>query len=208
MTDEPRRYAINEIFYSVQGEGARAGSPNIFVRFSGCNLRCDLEEGDKSPGGFVCDTELTSGRQLTAAEILKEIRKASADCLAVVFTGGEPLLQLDDVLINTLKVCGYFLAIETNGTRPIPEGIDYVCVSPKVAEHALKAQRADELRYVISRDKGIPRPALKAENYFLSPAFDQDGNLDRATLFHCMRLCLENPRWRLSLQLHKVIGVR
>jgi organic radical activating enzyme len=210
---EEKRYRVNEIFYSLQGEGARAGSANVFVRFSGCNLKCDMEPGLLSPGGFACDTEFVSGVDYTLDELVRKISEAdTGGCHWVIFTGGEPLLQLDADLIKALCLRDYRVAIETNGTRPIPKGldhdIDYIAVSPKVAEHALKIERAEELRYVITADRGIPRPSIKADHYFLSPAFDQDGRVDRAALTRCIELCLIYPQWRLSLQLHKVIGVR
>jgi 6-pyruvoyl tetrahydropterin synthase/QueD family protein len=202
-----KTYRINEIFFSLQGEGARAGSANVFIRFSGCNLKCDIEESELSPGGFPCDTEFVSGRQMTASEIVKEAQRVGGECDAVICTGGEPLLQLDDGLIAALQDEGYFIAIETNGTRIIPDGINWVTVSPKVAEHALKAQRADELKYVLPVGKSIPRPSLEATHYYISPAWSAEG-LDQETLSHCVQLCLDNPKWQLSLQVHKIIGLR
>lgn len=212
-----KAYTINEAFYSLQGEGARAGSANLFLRFSGCNLECDLQEGDRSPGGFACDTEFKSGRAMTVPEIhdhLLELLPESARpssipwCGAwVILTGGEPLLQVDEELVETLRGCGFHLALETNGTRSIPEGIEWVTVSPKIAEHALKANRANELKYVRAYGQGIPKPKLKAEFKYISPAWGSDG-LERRTLDWCIRLVKENPEWRLSLQQHKSWRVR
>lgn len=201
------RYKINEIFYSPQGEGARAGTLNVFLRFSVCNLRCDVEPGPKSPGGFACDTEFESGRMLTIADILSEAARVGGECRWIICTGGEPLLQLDDELIAALHSAGYQIAIETNGTRKIPAGIDWVSVSPKVAEHALKAEYADELRYVRAHGQAIPKPALKAAYKFISPAWSAEG-LSQENLTWCLGLVKEHPEWRISLQLHKMMGVR
>lgn len=117
------------------------------------------------------------------------------------------MLQLDGALILALHAAGYRVALETNGTREIPEGIDWVCVSPKVAEHALKAQRADELKYVRAAGQGLPEPALRAEHLFISPAWAPEGLL-RENLDWCLQLIRESPEWKISLQLHKVMGVR
>ena len=202
-----RRYKVNEIFLSVQGEGARQGDPSVFVRFTGCNLRCAVEPGPRSPGGFDCDTEFMSGRWLDEDQLVNEIAATAKGCYWLVLTGGEPLLQVDEDLTMLLKGCGYNLALETNGTRRIPAGFDWVAVSPKVAEHAVRAQYADELRYVRGYGQGIPRPARIAQRYFLSPAFD--GNeIEPRTVEWCRKLCEENPRWELSIQQHKLQQIR
>lgn len=198
-------YQVNEVFYSLQGEGARAGTANVFVRFSGCNLRCARETH-----GFDCDTEFASGRRLGVAELIDEIRRAGGACRNVILTGGEPLLQVDPALVAALRAMGFWLAVETNGTRAVPEGISWVSLSPKVAEHAIQAQRADEIRYVRAAGQGIPRPPQKlaeGARLFVSPAFDGDQP-DKAAFAWCVQLVKENPEWALSVQQHKAWCVR
>ncbi len=202
-----KQYRINEIFYSLQGEGVRAGTPNVFIRFSGCNLACDKEPGERSPGGFACDTEFESGVWMDPLALLEQVRKLAPDCRAVIWTGGEPGLQLTAGLVDMFKAAGYFQAIETNGTQTLPPGLDWICCSPKVAEHALKLEAASEVKYVRNSGMGIPKPRIKADHYLISPAFDH-GRVDPETLKWCIQLCKDNPPWRLSLQLHKVWNVR
>lgn len=218
---EPRPpYKINEIFTSLQGEGARAGIAHLFVRFSGCNLRCRSGNG----AGFDCDTEFESYTEMTRDELLDAI-EAVPD-LPIIFTGGEPLLQLDDYLLDEFRQrqaklgnqCQFrrLLCVETNGTREPPVQIDYIACSPKTAEHTLRIRSphsgrrydVDEIRYVRNVSQGIPRPSLRAEHYFISPAFEPDGTCKQETIDHCISLVTENPEWRLSLQQHKVWGVR
>jgi 7-carboxy-7-deazaguanine synthase len=196
------RYRVNEIFYSLQGEGVRAGTPNLFLRFSRCNLECRVETH-----GFDCDTEFESGRSMTLPEIVAEMRALSAECRWVILTGGEPALQVDLELIGLLHAEGYSLAIETNGSVELPPGIDWVTVSPKVAEHAVRQRRAHEVKYVRGYGQGIPKTVVEAEHYLISPAFD-GAEVDRRTLDWCIRLCRENPPWRLSVQQHKQWSVR
>lgn len=196
------RYRVNEIFYSLQGEGVRAGTPNLFLRFSRCNLECRVETH-----GFDCDTEFESGRSMTLPEIVAEMRSLSAECRWVILTGGEPALQVDLELIGLLHAEGYSLAIETNGSVELPPGIDWITVSPKVAEHAIRQRRAHEVKYVRGYGQGIPKTVVSAEHYLISPAFD-GPEVDRRTLDWCIRLCRENPPWRLSVQQHKLWSVR
>ncbi|HVT19396.1 MAG TPA: 7-carboxy-7-deazaguanine synthase QueE [Thermoanaerobaculia bacterium] len=199
---KPTRYLINEVFYSLQGEGVRAGTPNLFVRFARCNQACRVESH-----GFDCDTEFESGRRLGAEEIAAELEHLSPACEWVVLTGGEPGLQLDPELIDALHGAGYKLAIETNGSVELPPGLDWITVSPKVAEHALRQRTADEVKYVRAYGQGIPKTAVRADHYLISPAFD-GPDLDRRTLDWCIRLCRDNPPWRLSVQQHKGWRVR
>jgi len=196
------RYVVNEIFYSLQGEGVRAGTPNLFLRFARCNLACRAETH-----GFDCDTEFESGRRMTLKEILEEMTALSSDCRWVVLTGGEPALQVDRELIDILHAAGYRLAIETNGSILLPEGIDWVTVSPKVAEHAVRQRKADEVKYVRGYGQALPRTVVTAEHYLVSPAFD-GPEVDPRTLDWCIRLVKENPPWRLSVQQHKLWQVR
>jgi 7-carboxy-7-deazaguanine synthase len=197
---------VNEVFYSLQGEGARAGHPSVFVRLTGCDLAC----------GF-CDTEFTSGKELTCDELLAEIKQACRRAtgkddfanwpLWIVWTGGEPTLQLTAEHVAEFARLGFKQAIETNGNHPAPPGLDHVCVSPKVAEHVVAKNfpdGVDELRYVRhSGQPGVPVPTVKAKHYFLSPRFDGDRP-NPENLRHCIQLCLENPQWHLSCQTHKL----
>ena len=202
------KYRVNEVFYSVQGEGLRAGTANVFVRLSGCNMDC--HEGHDEPNAdFDCDTEFVSGRWMQRAEIVQGARDlVGADPPAVIFTGGEPGLQLDAELVEAFKDCGAHTAIETNGTVDVSGlGLDWITVSPKVAEHALRATRASELKYVRHYGQAIPKPSIEADHYLISPAF-RGPTLDRRSVDWCQRLVLANPRWRLSVQTHKWIGAR
>jgi 7-carboxy-7-deazaguanine synthase len=196
------RYLVNEIFYSLQGEGVRAGTPNLFLRLAKCNLACKVETH-----GFDCDTEFESGRRMSLEEIVAEFRQLSTICDWVILTGGEPALQADRELIDGLHAAGYKLAIETNGSFELPAGIDWITVSPKVAEHAIRQTRADEVKYVRGYGQGIPKTAVEAAHYLISPAFD-GAEVDPRTLDWCIRLCRENPPWRLSVQQHKLWKVR
>lgn len=192
-------YAVNDVFYSLQGEGERFGLPCVFVRLAGCNLACDF-----------CDTEFASGTKRTAAGILEWAQYVAFEhCRQVIFTGGEPLLQLDAELCAMFKKDGWFIAIETNGTKELPDDchVDYVSCSPKGAEHTLRLQRADELRYVRGYGQGIPKPAIQGVlARFISPRFDS-GKLHRDTLDWCVQLVKENPGWRLSLQNHQLLNI-
>lgn len=197
-------YTVNEIFCSLQGEGVRAGTLNHFVRFSGCNMTCKVETH-----GFDCDTEFASGRKLTAQEIMQELQTLNPICRSVIFTGGEPLLQLDSELTHLLKDNGYYIAIETNGSKALEPTVmvDWITCSPKVAEHAVRLKRASELKYVRGYGQGIPKPTCISMNLLISPAFD-GMMMDRRALDWCIKLIHENPYWRLSLQTHKFINVR
>ena len=201
-----KQYAINEIFYSIQGEGLRAGMPHVFVRFAACNLKCSTD----GEAGFDCDTEFTSGRLLTANQILEEIAELGAASDWIVLTGGEPALQVDSELTQSLLRTGYGLAIETNGTKQLPEEFDFqwVCCSPKTAEHTLRLRRADELKYVRRKGQGVPKPTVKADHYLISPAVQPDGSILAEDLAWCIQLVKENPTWRLSVQQHKQWGIR
>ena len=205
-----KAYAVNEIFFSLQGEGARAGTPNVFVRFSGCNLRCDLKRWAKSPGGFACDTEFESGRVMSVSAIVGEARLLAPGAgVGVIFTGGEPALQLDPKLVAAMRKAGFGpLCIETNGTIDVaPLGLDWISLSPKVAEHAVKVKICSEVRYVRAYGQGLPRPRAKAAHRFISPAFSGDA-LDRRTLKWCVDLVKAHPEWALSVQQHKSWGIR
>lgn len=188
---------VNEIFYSIAGEGARTGVPSVFIRLAGCDFACSF-----------CDTEFASRAEMTVEEILKYISRWP--CRWIVWTGGEPMLQLTGLIVQYFKEHGYQQAIETNGNYPVPDGLDWVACSPKVAEHVLARNfpfGVNELRYVRHAGQfGIPQPTIIADRLYLSPRFNGDQP-DPESIRHCFKLCLENPTWRLSLQVHKLIKV-
>lgn len=197
-----KTWTVNEIFYSLQGEGMRAGTANLFLRFTGCNETCSVETH-----GFDCDTEFASGRKLALDDIIAELRQAGPGCGWVVLTGGEPALQVDRELIDGLHAAGYRLAIETNGSIALPDGLDWITVSPKVAEHAIRQLTAHEVKYVRGHGQAIPRTVVRADYYLISPAFLGD-QVDPRALAWCIRLVQDNPDWRLSVQQHKFWKVR
>jgi len=208
-------YWVNEIFYSLQAEGVRSGTANVFVRFKGCNLECRKEKGEKSIGGFDCDTEFESGVKMTGhdlidaceALVVKEAKSNHVQ-LNVIFTGGEPAIQLDKELVSMFKDGGWYTSIETNGSMDVSDlGIDWITVSPKVAEHAVRQVTADEVKYVRGHGQGIPKPACKAKHKVVSPAFD-GMRLDETALHWCIKLVKEYPDWQLSVQDHKLWRVR
>jgi len=204
-------YSVKEIYYTLQGEGANTGRPAVFLRFSGCNLWSGREEDRASAICRFCDTDFVGGtKYATARELADEVAiQWDGNGTArrfVVITGGEPLLQVDPPLIESLHAKGFEIAIETNGTIEAPAGIDWICVSPKA--HALLVQtRGDELKVV------YPQPGIKLEylqrlpfkHFFLQP---MDGPEIEQNMELAARYCLEHPRWRLSLQTHKLLGIR
>jgi organic radical activating enzyme len=203
-----KRYAVNDIFGpTLQGEGARAGTAAMFLRFSGCNLRCAIAPGDKSPGGFDCDTEFMSFRTMEGGEIVARIKSLAGPVRWVVCSGGEPALQLDTELVGLLHAADFKVAIETNGTVDVSGlGLDWITCSPKVAEHAVAVRTANELKYVRSYGQGIPQPSCDAPLKFLSPASIGPA-IDPAALAWCRGLVTENPEWALTWQAHKLWGV-
>ena len=185
---------VNEWFYSLQGEGRRAGEASIFIRLTGCDLTC----------GF-CDTEFESGKEMSADEICAAI--SDYPCDWIVWTGGEPTLQLTAAHVSYFKSKGYKQAIETNGNNRAPAGLDWVCVSPKVAEHVVKKNFPDgvsELRYVRHKNQvGAPEPMVDAQHYYISPMFD-GNDVNGANIKKAIDVILANPKWKLSLQTHKL----
>lgn len=196
-------YMVNEIFYSLQGEGRRAGEPTVFLRFTGCNLTCKVETHD-----FDCDTEFASGRRMDVDDVLSVIGAVCAPPVMVIATGGEPALQLDATLVDALHTAAYTVGIETNGSKDVSQlCLDWITVSPKVAEHALRQLTADEVKYVRCHGQGIPRPRCVAEYQFISPAFNPRG-VEPRTLQWCIQLVQDNLDWALSVQQHKAWGMR
>jgi len=195
-------YRINEIFYSLQGEGVRVGTPALFVRFSGCNQACTA-----ATVGFDCDTDHTAAKEMTLAKIIVDLRSAGPRCEWVVLTGGEPALQVDRELIDGLHEAGYRLAIETNGSIELPAGLDWITVSPKMPEDKIQQRTADEVKYVLTAGQPLPTSTVRADHYLISPVF-QEGCVDSETLSWCIRLVQDNPPWRLSVQLHRLLGIR
>lgn len=178
---------INEIFYSIQGEGYYAGTPSVFVRFSGCNLKCPF-----------CDTDHSDGVMMSNDELMSAICRYPAR--RVVLTGGEPSLWIDGALISRLHSGGYYVAIETNGTHRLPHGIDWVTCSPKEGATVV-LDHVDELKVVYTGQDVERYHCGQAAHYFLQPC---SGENISETLDYVMA----HPWWRISLQLHKLIGVR
>jgi 7-carboxy-7-deazaguanine synthase (Cx14CxxC type) len=211
-------YAVKEIFFTLQGEGANTGRPAVFCRFSGCNLWTGREEDRHKALCQFCDTDFvgtngTGGGKFATAEALADAvaavwpaHAASLPTKFVVCTGGEPLLQLDEPLIRELQSRGFTVAVETNGTQPVPAGVDWLCVSPK-AGAPLAVDGGSELKFVFPQQQFDPREfeKLHFDHYFLQP---MDGPaLDRNTRL-ALEYCLANPRWKLSIQTHKLLGIR
>jgi len=193
-------YKVHEIVRSIQGEGARIGIPTTFLRFSGCNLNCPF-----------CDTkEHTNGRDMSLQMILDEVEELGSDVVSLC--GGEPALQVDNVLVRALHALGAMLTIETNGTLAVAEGIDYVVVSPKVGPSRLIenfSRPVAELKYIVEAGCKIPVPLIAADNYFLSPAYDGD-RLVPENVRWAVHLIEENTGqipWRLNVQAHKAWGL-
>ena len=189
-------YRINEIFYSLQGEGFWTGTPMVFLRFSGCNLKCPF-----------CDTDHTGYKEMSAEEIVAEVSKVGGECGRVCVTGGEPSLQLDRSLVEALHKAGFKIHIETNGTRILPEGIDWVTVSPKVDVKGLKGngtvvlEKADEVKVVYLGADVEKWAEFPAKWHFLQPCSCQNTA-------ETVNYIQAHPLWRLSLQTHKYLEIR
>jgi len=208
-------YAVKEISYTLQGEGAQTGRPAVFCRFSGCNLWSGRESDRASAVCQFCDTDFIgvdgpgghkfSTAQDVAAAVAKRWPDASEDHRFVVCTGGEPLLQMDEALIKALHASAFQIAIETNGTLPVPKGIDWVCVSPK-ARAELVVEDGDELKLVYPQQGGEPDRyrQLRFRHFFLQP---MDGPEREANTRDALTYCLAHPQWKLSLQTHKHLGI-
>jgi 7-carboxy-7-deazaguanine synthase len=208
-------YAVHELFYTLQGEGANTGRPAVFCRFAGCNLWTGREEDRASAICRFCDTEFVGTSGPGGGRFASADRLADAVAAAwpgeqpgrrfVVCTGGEPLLQLDGALLDALHRRGFEVAVETNGTVPPPGGIDWLCVSPK-AGSTLVVERGDELKLVYPQEGAEPEQfeGLAFTHFYLQP---MDGPARDANTSAALRYCLDHPRWRLSLQTHKLLGI-
>ena len=191
------RYRVNEIFLSLQGEGFWTGTPMVFLRLSGCNLSCPF-----------CDTDFFAFTEMSADGIVSEVLRAAGECRRVCITGGEPLLQLDGELISALHAAGFTLHLETNGTIAAPDGIDWITVSPKAS---LKLAKANELKLVFQKPEeayieffaGFP-----SDHLFLQPCDTGDPQKNAVILKQCIDYIKSHPWWRLSLQTHKLLGIR
>lgn len=196
-----KRYRVNEIFYSLQGEGRWTGTPMVFLRFSGCNLRCPF-----------CDTDFSAFEPMDAETIAARIsEKATSGCKRVCITGGEPLLQLDSALIDTLHGAGFTLHVETNGTLPRPENLDWVTMSPKGSVHP--GMDPDEIKIVYQA--GMNEEEVDAwrrygdkKYYCIQPCDTGDSVLNTENIRSATEFVLSHPAWRLSLQTHKITGIK
>ena len=209
-------YSIKEIYKTIQGEGAFAGRPAVFCRFTGCNLWTGREEDRANAICQFCDTDFIgtngqNGGKYKAVELADHLdqvwRQSCTDTenKFVVFTGGEPLLQLDEGLIKAVKEIGFYIAVETNGTCEAPDGIDWICMSPKAGAE-LKLKTGNELKLVYPQPTLLPNDivGLEFERYFLQP---MDGPEAEENTKLATQYCLNNPRWELSLQMHKLLGI-
>ena len=189
---------VKEIFFSLQGEGGRQGAASIFVRLSGCNRNCDF-----------CDTDFSGGVEMSCEQILSQIR--DFPCQWIVWTGGEPTLQLTDECLRFFKRAGFFQAIESNGSNRLSALLDYTAVSPKVpADHARKINPCvDEVRLPVRKNDMIPpiESLPEAGYYFLSPIFSDKPAETNENIDYCVQNIMQNTGWRLSLQIHKLIGI-
>ncbi|GAA0742669.1 7-carboxy-7-deazaguanine synthase [Dactylosporangium roseum] len=210
-------YRVKEIFYTLQGEGSHAGRPAVFCRFTSCNLWTGRERDRHRAICQFCDTDFVGtdgpggGRFATATDLAAAVAKAwqglehPRSRRYVVCTGGEPLLQLDNAAVDALHAEGFEVAIETNGTRPAPDGIDWICVSPKAGAD-LVLTSGDELKLVYPQPGAMPErfEHLNFTRFLLQP---MDGTEREANTAATVSYCLEHPQWQLSLQTHKFLGI-
>ena len=211
-------YAVKEIFYTLQGEGAQAGRAAVFCRFAGCNLWSGRESDRASAVCTFCDTDFVgtdgqNGGKFASADALADAVAArwpggvagAAGRPYVVCTGGEPLLQLDDALVEAFHARGFEVAVETNGTQPAPAGLDWICVSPK-ADAPLLLTAGDELKLVYPQPRALPErfAGLAFDHFFLQP---MDGPERLAHTRAATDYCMAHPQWRLGVQMHKIVGI-
>ena len=190
---------VNEIFYSLQGEGYHTGTPATFVRLSGCNLKCPF-----------CDTDFRSSTEMTEEEIVNEVCKNSARL--VVITGGEPSLQLTSSLVDRLHAEDKYVAVETNGTNVLPTSLDWVTVSPKQSFVGSGGEpiyhHADEVKVVYDGIHGVTDYGISAPHYFIQPCDTGNEQMNKEIINECVEFVKKNPKWRLSLQTQKILNVR
>ncbi len=206
-------YKVKEVYYTLQGEGAQTGRPAVFLRFSGCNLWNGREEDRHDAVCQFCDTDfigtdgMNGGKydKDSLADKVLELWPSNYEEKYVVCTGGEPLLQLDEKLIKALHQRGYEVGIETNGTIAVPQGVDWVCVSPK-ANTEIVVNKGDELKLVV-RQQGIDPVSFESwnfQNFYLQP---MDGPYLKEFTKWAIGYCLNHPKWKLSIQTHKLLGI-
>ena len=208
------KYRIKEIFFTQQGEGKNTGKDFIFVRFSGCNLWSGQEKHRASAICKFCDTDFygtdgINGGKYQAKELIEKIKSLwiSADSqIRVVLTGGEPLLQVDEGLISALKKENIYIAVETNGTLEAPDGIDWICMSPK-ANTEIILRKGSEVKVVYPQKNLNPDNfnVLDFKNFYIQP-MDSENYEDNVS--QSVKFCMQNPNWKLSLQTHKILGIR
>lgn len=190
---------INEIFYSVQGEGFHAGTPAVFIRFSGCNLKCPF-----------CDTNHFTGNEMSVSDIIEEITKYPARL--IIITGGEPSLFLTDELVNKLHDKGKYVAVETNGTNKLPSSVDWVTLSPKdnFVKNAVPVnQRYDEVKVVFDGNQNVDKYlSIPAKQYYLQPCDTGNETLNKEIINKTLEHCMKEDKWRISIQIHKILNVR
>ena len=207
-------YRIKEIYFTQQGEGKNTGKNFVFVRFSGCNLWSGKEKNRESAICKFCDTDFYGVNGINGGvykanelvEMIKSLWLADTSPISVVLTGGEPLLQLDDELVNELKKEGIYIAIETNGTLKAPEGIDWICMSPKAGTE-IKLKAGSEIKVIYPQKNLEPDEFsdFDFKNFFIQP---MDSKELEANVAKSIKFCMNNPKWRLSLQTHKILGIR
>lgn len=213
---QERTYKVKELFYTLQGEGHHAGRAAVFLRFTGCNLWSGREEDRHKAVCQFCDTDFIgtdglNGGRYTADSLANEVAmlwpKEKPGKPYIVCTGGEPLLQLDTLLIDALHEKGFEIAVETNGTIAAPQGIDWICVSPK-ANSTLVQKSGNELKLVYPQLEKEAHPAcfeaLDFDHFYLQP---MDGTATKENTKACVAYCLENPKWQISLQTHKIMDI-
>lgn len=208
-------YAVKEIFKTLQGEGAHTGRAAVFCRLSGCNLWSGREQDRASAQCRFCDTDFlgmdgTGGGRFADPETLAKAIEAEwggpGGPRYVVLTGGEPLLQVDGPLVDALHALGFEIGVETNGTQPAPDGLDWICVSPKGGTH-LVLTSGNELKLVYPQDNALPSQYenLAFDHFYLQPMDCEEAAVHTEK---AINYCTDNPRWRLSLQTHKTVGIR
>ena len=195
-----KMYKVNEIFYSLQGEGRWMGRPAVFVRMSGCNLKCPF-----------CDTDFRGYKEMSADDILSRCLEEGGECRFIVLTGGEPSLQVDEQLVSTLHQAGYYLSMETNGTHTIPEGIDWITCSPKVdftEGGELVVRKVDELKLIFDGEHEVSDHGIACAFRYLQPCDVGNDSRNYLILSECIKYIKAHPEWQLSVQMHKIVGIR